>query len=120
MNVEGERFSTLRRLFPDERTLVRVLGAFGAATREDLRTLGQARMRLDLRGIAEVAHKLKSACAQVDDSVTADLLETLEDAATMGSSPSLVASLVDDATVRVAELADAVEAYVAAHDTAAR
>ncbi|MGO4550463.1 Hpt domain-containing protein [Lysobacter sp. 2RAF19] len=118
--MQDQRFSTMRRLFPDQGTLVRVLGAFGAATREDLRLLGEARERLDLRGIAEVAHKLKSACAQVDDMSTSDLLDTLEDAASIGSSPALVASLVDDATVRVAELADAVDAFVATHGSNAR
>jgi HPt (histidine-containing phosphotransfer) domain-containing protein len=120
VHVQGERFSTMRRLFNDEGTLVRVLGAFGAATRDDLRVLGEAHDRLDLRGIAEVAHKLKSACAQVDDEAAADCLDALEDAAAMGTSPALVTSLVDEATVRVAELADAVDAYVAAHGPDAR
>ena len=99
MHVQGERFATMRRLFNDERTLVRVLSTFGAATREDLRALGQAHDRLDLRGIAEVAHKLKSACAQVDDTAASDCLDMLEEAASIGSSPSLVSSLVDEATM---------------------
>ena len=112
-----QRFSTLRRLFPDERTLVRVLSAFGGATRDDLRELGQAHAEHDLGGIAAIAHKLKSACAQVDDTASARILEMLEIAANTGTSPSLLSSLVDDATVRVAELTDAVETFVAAHGT---
>ena len=111
--MQDDRFATMRRLFADERTLVRVLGAFGAATREDLRQLGEARAEHDLGGIASIAHKLKSACAQVDDQAAARALDMLEIAAHTGTSPSLIGALVDDATVRVAALVEAVETYVA-------
>lgn len=120
MQVQGERFATMRRLFPDERTLVRVLGAFGDATRDDLRALGQAQERHDLHTLTEIAHKLKSACAQVDDADAARVLDLLEDAASMGSSPPLLASLVDDVLVRVGRLADDVDAFIASHESRGR
>jgi len=65
----------------DESKLARILEVFTESTRSDLRALRAAQQGGDRRAVGELAHRLKSACAQLGEKSTLQALEEVEQAA---------------------------------------
>jgi HPt (histidine-containing phosphotransfer) domain-containing protein len=116
--VSSERYATLRRVLNgDTRRLLRLLDMFATTTRQDLIVFERARVAGDVAAIGSAAHRLKSACAQVDDTETTQALHALEDATFAGVFTPALAARAADAHARVSALVVAIEAYVMSDGT---